>query len=154
MSCVGKETLRVLDHILKFMTLGTVIVGSIAIYAALHTNNRRLGADIFLRYSDRISDLRRGLPITAFFERDVPGNIEMTPEERRTAHEIIYSIFELYELKVRGFLPSAIWKIREPDIERLLSLPFFRQELADLQYRFARHPRFAAWLEKIGRSKT
>ena len=38
-----------LDHILKFMTLGTVIVGSIAIYAALHTNNRRLGADIFLR---------------------------------------------------------------------------------------------------------
>jgi hypothetical protein len=47
----------VLDQILKFMTLGTVIVGSIAIYTALHTNNRRLGGDIFLRYSDRISDL-------------------------------------------------------------------------------------------------
>ena len=34
-----------------------------AIYAALHTNNRRLGADIFLRYSDRVSDLRRRLPV-------------------------------------------------------------------------------------------
>jgi hypothetical protein len=63
-----EERLRVLDHILKFMTLGTVIVGSIAICTALHTNNRRLGADIFLRYSDRISDLRRHLPITAFFQ--------------------------------------------------------------------------------------
>ena len=135
-----------LDHILKFVTLGTVIVGGIAIYTALHTNNRRLGADIFLRYSDRISDLRRNLPITAFFEQDVPDNIEMTPEERRAAHEMIYSIFELYELRVHGFLPSTIWRIREPDIERLLSLPFFRHELAGLQDRFARHPRFATWL--------
>jgi hypothetical protein len=60
--------MQVLDHILRFMTLGTVIVGSIAIYAALHTNNRRVGADIFLKYSDRISDLRRNLPIAAFVE--------------------------------------------------------------------------------------
>lgn len=142
-----------LDHILKFMTLGTVIVGSIAIYTALHTNNRRLGADIFLRYSDRISDLRRKLPIAAFVEPDVPGDVEFTQEERRAAHEIIYSIFELYELKVHGFLPSAVWKIREPDIERLLSLALFRQELPTLQDRFVRHPRFAAWVEKVRRSQ-
>ena len=140
-----------LDHILRFMTLGTVIVGSIAIYAALHTNNRRVGADIFLKYSDRISDLRRNLPIAAFLERDAPCNLTMTPEERRAAHEIIYSIYELYELKVHGFLPSAIWKIREPDIERTLSLPSFRQELAALEGRFARHPRFASWLEQLRR---
>jgi hypothetical protein len=140
--------MQVLDHILRFMTLGTVIVGSIAIYAALHTNNRRVGADIFLKYSDRISDLRRNLPIAAFVERDAPRNLDMTPEERRAAHEIIYSIYELYELKVHGFLPSAIWKIREPDIERTLSLPSFRQELAALEGRFTRHPRFASWLEQ------
>lgn len=148
------ETLRVLDHILKFMTLGTIIVGSIAIYAALHTNNRRLGADIFLRYSDRISDLRRSLPITAFLERHAPGNTDMTPEQRRAAHEIIYSIFELYELKVHGFLPPAIWRIREPDMKRLLAMPLFRQELVALQARFVTHPRFAAWLEKIRRNWT
>ena len=143
--------MQVLDHILRFMTLGTVIVGSIAIYAALHTNNRRVGAEIFLKYSDRISDLRRNLPIAAFVERDVPCNLDMTPEERRAAHEIIYSIYELYELKVHGFLPSAIWKIREPDIERTLSLPSFRQELAALEGRFTRHPRFASWLEQLRR---
>ena len=87
-----------LEHILRFMTLGTVIVGSIAIYAAVHTNNRRLGADIFLRYSDRISDLRRSLPISGFVEQEVYSNAEKAPEERQAAHEIIYSIFELYEL--------------------------------------------------------
>lgn len=139
-----------LDHILKFMTLGTIMVGVTAIYTALHTNNRRLGADIFLRYSDRISDLRRRLPISAFL--DASAASELTFEDRRIVHEVIHSIFELYELYVHGFIPPAIWKIREPDIERVLSLPVFQQELMTLQGRFARHPRFAAWLEQIMRS--
>ena len=72
-----------LDYVLRFMTLGTLVVGSIAIYAALHTNNRRLGADIFLRYSDRSSDLRRSLPITAFVEQSAFCDLDMTPEERQ-----------------------------------------------------------------------
>ncbi|MBR0806984.1 hypothetical protein JQ636_25880 [Bradyrhizobium japonicum] len=131
------------------MTLATVIVGMAAIYAALHTNNRRLGADIFLRYSDRVSDLRRRLPVAAFLERGTAGAVELTADERRAVHEIIHAIFELYELKVHGFFPPAIWKIREPDIERLLSLPVFQQELAGLEGRYTRHPRLAAWLEKI-----
>jgi hypothetical protein len=139
----------VLDHLLRFVTLGSIIVGSVAIYTALHTNNRRLGADIFLRYSDRVSDLRRRLPVTVFLERGAAGDIEVTAEERRAVHEIIHAIFELYELKVHGFFPPAIWKIREPDIERLLSLPVFQQELAGLEGRYTRHPRLAAWLEKI-----
>lgn len=142
-----------LDHILRFMTLGTVIVGLAAIYAALHTNNRRLGADIFLRYSDRVSDLRRRLPVAAFLERGAVGDVELTAEDQRAVHEIIHAIFELYELKVHGFFPAAIWKIREPDIERLLSLPVFQQELASLQARYAKHPRLAAWLEKIRRQQ-
>ncbi|UGA41986.1 hypothetical protein HU230_0026955 [Bradyrhizobium quebecense] len=139
-----------LDHILKFMTLGTIIVGVTAIYTALHTNNRRLGADIFLRYSERISDLRRRLPTAAFHDEGAGGAIEMTPDERRIVHEVIFSIFEL---KVHGFVPPGIWKIREPDIERVLSLPVFQQELAVVQGRFAKHPRFAAWLDQIGQAK-
>jgi hypothetical protein len=143
----------VLDHILRFMTLGTILVGVIAIYTALHTNNRRLGADIFLRYSERVSDLRRSLPISVLFGEGDPAAVEMTLEERRTVHEVIYSIFEIYELKVHGFFPPKIWKIREPDIVRVLLLPVFQQELTAMQGRFAKHPRFAAWIEQIGRSK-
>ena len=142
-----------LEHILRFMTLGTVIVGMAAIYAALHTNNRRLGADIFLRYSDRVSDLRRRLPVAAFLEQGAAGDIELTADERRAVHEIIHSIFELYELKVHGYFPPPIWKIREPDIERLLGLPAFQQELAGMERRYAGHPRLAAWLEKIRESR-
>jgi hypothetical protein len=96
-----------------------------------------------------VSDLRRRLPVAAFLERGAAGDIEITAEERRAVHEIIHAIFELYELKVHGFFPAAIWKIREPDIERLLSLPVFQQELASLEGRYTRHPRLAAWLEKI-----
>src|SRR5258708_27853982 len=48
---------------------------------------------------------------------------------------------------------TAIWKIREPDIETRLALPAFRQELAVLQNRFARHPRFAAWVEQVVRNR-
>ncbi|MBK3662231.1 hypothetical protein JJE66_13340 [Bradyrhizobium diazoefficiens] len=142
-----------LDHILRSMTLGMVIVGMTAIYVALHTNNRRLGADIFLRYSDRVSDLRRRLPVAAFLERGAAGDIELTADEQRAVHEIIHSIFELYELKVHGFFPSAIWTIREPDIERLLSLPAFQQEPAGFEGRYARHPHLTAWLDKIRVSK-
>ena len=139
-----------LDHILKFMTLGSVIIGAIAVYTALRTNNRRLGADIFLRYSDRISNLRRSLPATSFFDPSLFDEKETTPEVRRAAHEAIYSIFELYELKVQGFIPTPIWKIWEPDIERLLLLPILRQELAALKRGgFARHPRFNKWVETI-----
>ncbi|WP_050421653.1 hypothetical protein [Bradyrhizobium tropiciagri] len=143
-----------LEHIIKFMTLVSDIVGVVAIYTALHTNNRRLGADIYLRYSDRISDLRRALPITAFVELGAAEPRQMTSEERRTVHEIIYSIFELYELKLRGFLPPAIWRIREPDIERLLSLSMFRAELKVLQGRFDVHPRFRRWLEQTSQTRT
>ena len=121
-----------IDHILRFMTLGTVMIGCVAILTALYTNNRRLGADIFLKYSDRISDLRRCLPTAAFLQDSGINVTEMTPDQRRVVHEIIYSIFELFELKVRGFFPSAIWKIRESDVEALLCLPVFRQELKAL----------------------
>lgn len=138
-----------LDHILRFMTLGTVLVSSIAIYTALHTNNRRLGADIFLRYSDRVSDLRRRLPITIFLDRGAAGDIVLTADERQAVHEMIHSICELYELKVHGFVPPAIWRIREVDVERLLALPIFRQELATLEERFTSHPRLMAWLAQI-----
>jgi hypothetical protein len=121
-----------IDLILRFMTLGTVMIGCVAILTALYTNNRRLGADIFLKYSDRISDLRRRLPTAAFLQDSGINVTEMTPDQRRFVHEIIYSIFELFELKVRGFFPSAIWKIRESDVEALLCLPVFRQELKAL----------------------
>ncbi|WP_426409059.1 hypothetical protein [Bradyrhizobium ganzhouense] len=97
-----------IDHILRFMTLGTVIIGCIAIFTALYTNNRRLGADIFLKYSDRISDLRRRRPMTAFVEGGAYSSVEMATDERRVAHEIIYSILELFELRVHGFFPSEI----------------------------------------------
>ena len=82
--------------------------------------------------------------MSALVEQKVSSNVEKTPEERRAAHEIICSIFELYELKVYGFLPRAIWMIREPDIETLLLLPFFQQELAAFEKQVCKTPTLCA----------
>ncbi|WP_426408495.1 hypothetical protein [Bradyrhizobium ganzhouense] len=136
------------------MTLGTVVIGCIAIFATQYTNNRRLGADIFLKYSDRISELRRRLPTVAILESDESHVAEITQEERRVAHEIIYAIFELFELRVHGYFPSTIWKIREPDVEALLSLPVFRQVMKALRGAFARHPRFSTWVDGVTRASS
>jgi hypothetical protein len=76
---------------MKNVTLGTVMIGCVAILTALYTNNRRLGADIFLKYSDRISDQRRRLPTAAFLQGGGINVTEMTPDERRVVHEIIYA---------------------------------------------------------------
>jgi hypothetical protein len=40
---VDAGEVTVLDHILKFVMLETVVVSGIAIYTAPHTNNRHLG---------------------------------------------------------------------------------------------------------------
>jgi hypothetical protein len=141
-----------LTYILRFTTLGTIIISGIAIYTALRTNNRRLGADIFLKYSDRISNLRRSVPTAFWYDLSDADLGQLTPEQRGAVHEAIYSIFELYELKVYGFFPNAIWKIWEPDIERIIMLPVFRQELVTLKSRFAGHPRFEDWVERLRRA--
>lgn len=142
------EDATLLDHVLKFVTFGTVIIGCVAILTAVHTNNRRVGAEIFLKYSERISDLRLRLPSAAFFGND---EIELAPDERRVAQEIIYSVFELFELREHGIFPSAIWKIREADAVALLALPAFSRETTVLRNALAHHPRFLAWTEHVAR---
>jgi hypothetical protein len=54
-----------LDVILKFITAGSILTGAIAVYIALRNNNRQIGAQIFLAYSDRIHKLRNSLPLDA-----------------------------------------------------------------------------------------
>jgi mannosyltransferase OCH1-like enzyme len=132
------------------VTLGSVITGAIAIYTALRSSNKRLGAEIFLRYSDRLSALRLNIPTEVFFDRLSPMARELTLEERRSTHQAIYSIFELYALRRHGFVPATIWQIWEPDIERLLSSPTFLTEFKTMRIEFERHhPDFSRWVAEL-----
>ncbi len=72
----------IFDLILKFITIGSVLTGGIAIYIAVRNNSRQVGAQIFLAYSDRIRALRVAL-----------GDENYPP---RALLEAMFLIFEFY----------------------------------------------------------
>lgn len=136
-----------LDSILRFVTLGSVMTGAIAIYTALLTNNRRLGAQIFLAYTERIFNVRRALPADSYLTRLKPERA-LTAEERRAVHEACYLVFEFHALKQHGYIAANIWRIYEPDMDRLLSSPAFDEEWERLRKDFAHHPKFVDWVSQ------
>ncbi len=135
-----------LELVLRFVTLGSVDTSAIAIVTALRANNRRLGAQIFLTYTDRIYDLRRSLPAEAYLSRRAITSRELTAEERRSVHEALYLIFEFHALRYYGYIGSSIWRIWEPDMERMLNAPVFRREWSVMREEFELHPQFVLWV--------
>jgi hypothetical protein len=122
----------IFDLILKFITIGSVLTGGIAIYIAVRNNSRQVGAQIFLAYSDRIRALRVAL-----------GDENYPP---RALLEATFLIFEFYSLRRKGYVSNAIWSIWESDITRLLNRPSFQREWATISGRFDTHPHFVAWI--------
>ena len=128
---------------LRFVTLGSVLIGAAAIYTALRNNTRQLGAQIFLSYSDRIHQLRLKLPDEYYNDR---LNVVLNPETRRFVVEILQLVFELHALKRHGYVDKQIWRVWEPDIDRLLRSAAVRREWPMLERGFATHPKFTAWV--------
>jgi hypothetical protein len=138
----------VLDLILKFVALGSVITGIVAIYIGVLNNNRRLGAQIFLTYADRIFSVRRSLPPESFLSRFGRPDRELTAEERRAVHEALYLVFEFHALRQGRYISRRIWAICEPDMERLLNTPVFDREWPGMREEFSVHPEFIAWVSQ------
>ena len=124
----------IFDLILKFITIGSVLTGGIAIYIAVRNNSRQVGAQIFLAYSDRIRALR----------------VELGDENypTRVLLEAMFLIFEFYSLRRKGYVSNAIWSIWESDITRLLNTASFQREWSNISDRFATHPHFVAWIRE------
>jgi hypothetical protein len=140
-------TYSILDYILKFVTLGSVITGVSAIYTALRTNNRSVAAQIFLAYSERIFNIRKSLSPDTYLSR-LKSERTLTADERRVVHEAFYLIFEFHALRRHGYIASDIWRIYEPDMERLLKSSAFHEEWSALQNEFSGHPKFIAWVSE------
>jgi hypothetical protein len=128
------------------VTLGSVLIGAAAIYTALRNNTRQLGAQIFLSYSDRIQALRRSLPVDYTPERFGASSEALTPEARRYVAEVLQLVFELHALKRHGYIDKHIWRVWEPDIDRLLRSAAVRREWPLLQREFDTHPKFITWV--------
>jgi hypothetical protein len=60
--------------------------------------------------------------------------------------ELLQLVFELHALKRHGYVDRKIWRVWEPDIDRLLDTDTVRREWSVLSREFATHPKFIAWV--------
>jgi hypothetical protein len=121
-----------LQHLLNFVTLGSVCVAAIATYITVRHNSRQLGAEIFLSYSDRVRELREA---AALQSHDIEVTLRAT-----------FLVFELYELRRRGYISTAIWSIWDRDITDLLRTDNFRAQWGTLEARLRNHVHFVKWV--------
>lgn len=123
-----------LEAVLRFVTLGSVLVGCLAVYTAVRNNGRQLGVQIFLNYSERVQSLRYGLSEEA--SRD------------RALQDIFYVMLEFYTLHRRGYVARDIWNIWQADITRFLASELVCQKWARIEALFAAHVDFLDWLRR------
>jgi len=121
-----------LQSLLSFVTLGSVCVAAIATYITVRHNSRQLGAEIFLAYSGRVREIRQA---AALESHDIEVTLSAT-----------FLIFELYELRRRGYVSSAIWSIWDRDITDLLRTDQFRAQWDTLKLRLRNHVHFVKWV--------
>ena len=132
-SLLREVTGTMLQHLLSFVTLVSVCIAGIATYITVRHNGRQLGAQIFLAYSDRVRELRKAAALDV---RDIDVIINAT-----------FLIFELYELRRRGYVSSSIWSIWDRDIADLLRTDYFRAQWGMLRPRLHNHAHFVNWVD-------
>ena len=125
-------TMHLIDLILKFVALATLLIGGIAVYIAVRNNSRQLGAQIFLAYSDRLRAVRSAV-----------ANDFSRPE---ALSEATYLVFEFHSLRRRGYIANSIWQIWESDMTDLLNTTAFVELWPKIQPHFENHPHFLAWV--------
>jgi len=123
-----------LDRILHLVTIGTLLIGAVAVYTAVRGNSRQVAVQIFLAYSDRVRQVRRA----TFNDLTRPDALL----------EATYLIFEFYSLRRRGYIPNPIWQIWESDMTELLNTAAFLELWPKICHRFDHHPHFLTWVEE------
>ena len=123
---------NMVQTLLSLVTLVSVCIAAIATYITVRHNSRQLGAQIFLAYSGRVRELRQAAVLQS---RDIEVTLSAT-----------FLIFELYELRRRGYVSRAIWSIWDRDIADLLRTDEFQAQWNTLRFRLRNHEHFIKWV--------
>jgi len=121
-----------LEHLLSFVTVISVGIAATATYMNVRNNSRQLSAQIFLAYSNRVREIRQSAALTSI---DLDLILNAT-----------FLIFELYELRRRGYVTSAVWSIWDRDISDLLRTDNFRTQWSVVSVRLRNHAHFVSWV--------
>jgi hypothetical protein len=134
---------------MNYVSIGGAVISASAVYIAVYNNNRQLGAQIFLTYSNRLQLLRRSLSPEKRSLRFLDDeHDELNAESRQVVAEGIYLIFEFYSLRRHGYVGRRIWNVWEPDIVQLLKSSIVQREWEHLRSEFEIHPKFAEWVSR------
>ena len=123
---------QMIEHLVNFVALGSVCVAALAAYIAVRNNSRQLGAQIFLAYSNRVREIREA----------IAHNTDSFDENLSAA----FLVFELFELKRRGYVENRIWTIWDQDICELLRREAFRAHWLEIRPRLSHHQHFVTWV--------
>jgi hypothetical protein len=130
------------------MATGSVFVGAIAVYIAIHNSSRQLNTQIYLAYSDRLQSIRRYMRadlMSASSADSDPSDGQKIPPG---ALETLHIIYELFELRVQGYVRTSIWNVWCRDFDRFLNAPKIRQGRDQIRQEFQGHLRFITWVEQ------
>jgi hypothetical protein len=120
------------QQLLSFVTLGSVCIAAIATYITVRHNSQQLSAQIFLAYSGRVREIRQAA-------------VQGSPDIEVTL-SATFLIFELYELKRRGYVSGTIWSIWDRDVVDLMRTDEFRAQWDTVKIRLRNHAHFIKWV--------
>jgi hypothetical protein len=121
------------EHLLSFITVISVCIAALATYITVRNNARQLSAQIFLAYSNRVREIRQSAAMTSI--------------DQELTLNATFLIFELFELRRRGYVSGAIWSIWDRDVSDLFRTDDFKRHWETLRVRLRNHAHFVNWVD-------
>src|SRR5580700_619016 len=118
------------DILVQLGQVGTLVIGSVGICVALVNQRRQLNAQMFIEFSGRFQDILRLFPTQAWLANRNPSQ-PMPPSSQELTDCTLYCIqfiADAYYLHKAAYISKQIWRLWEPEIQRILSGPVFQRE--------------------------
>ena len=141
------------DILMQLGQVGTLVIGSAGICAALASQRRQLNAQMFIEFSGRFQDILRLFPTEAWLANRNPSQ-PLPPSSQELTDCTLYCIqfiADAYHLHKGAYISKKIWRLWEPEIRRTLCGPVFRREWAGVAAEFAHDHEFLKYIETLMR---
>jgi hypothetical protein len=134
--------------------LGTFLAALAAvgsIWIGLHIYRQQVNAQVFLTYAQRYDGIMCGWPLEALFAR-FDSDTALPPRSAELKLGVLRYLnlcSEEFYLTSKGHLDRKVWRIWEPEIQRMIQTPLLKREWPDLRSEFSSYPQFVNYVERL-----